>query len=255
MENFSRLFKFNPQNTLLVGVERECFLTVDDQIQPISALVLKHLGINGRFGYELSACQLEDRVGPCQLKDLKSQLLENEKIIALAEQQLKFKRSFTEVGPNSMPLDIYPDPNGRYAQLVKKMPPEVLLAACQVIGTHIHIGMPDHQTALAVYNKVIRHWPELCQMGDHSQGERLRIYKIVAPKFEPPKYQDWTEFHQQAVKNNFAHDPRSCWTLIRISVHGTIEFRMFGATTDLEKIVTWADQCHQLCFQAMTKSC
>ncbi len=251
MEEFLKLFSFRQEGAWQVGVERECYLTNNGAIKPLSPLVLAHLAKDGRFGYELSACQLEDRVGPCQLADLKNQLLQNEEDIKTAEKALCFQRLFLEVAPIDMPLDVFPDPTGRYQQIVKTMPQEVLLAACRVTGTHIHIGMPDHETALKVYNQVIAHWQELCQLGDGSQGQRLEIYKIVAPAPQPLPYADWADFHQKAIERKFDHDPRSCWTLIRISVHGTIEFRMFGPTRDLDKLVSWAQKCHQLCQQAL----
>ena len=130
---------------------------------------------------------------------------------------------------------------------------ETLLAACRVIGTHVHIGMPNHEMALRVYNNVISCVPILCHLGDHSNGERLQIYKVMAPNCVPVRYEDWDEFSTYARKNGFANDPRKCWHLIRISIHGTIEFRMFGVTRKLTEIVTWAKVCHRLCTQAAQK--
>lgn len=164
-----------------------------------------------------------------------------------AEKNLDFSRSFINVAPGDMPLDVYPDPTGRYQKIIAGMPRKVLLAACRIIGTHIHIGMPDHDTALRVYNRVISHTRQLSNLGDKSNGRRLEIYKIMAPNPDPPIYKTWEEFYQEAVSNGFASDPRSCWALIRISVHGTIEFRMFGGTDDIDLIAAWAKKCHGLC--------
>ncbi len=250
---FWERFKFNPQKSLMTGIERECILLDGKgKISPLSPKILNHLGSqNGKLGYELSACQLECRIGPCWLSELKEELLENEAIVREAERCLGFSRSFYEVAPDDMPLDIYPDPTGRYQRIVKNLPRRILLAACQIIATHVHIGMPDHLTALRVYNAVIPFLPELCQIGDHSSGKRLEIYKIMAPKYIPPPYNNWEDYYDLSVKDGFTNDPRSCWHLIRISVHGTIEFRMFGATDDQDKIVFWATRCHNLCQQAM----
>jgi len=253
MEDFLGRFNFRPEGAMLVGLERECFLTNSrGVIVPIAFEILQRLKQNGRFGYELSACQLEDRVGPCQLKDVREAILENEEEIRAVEGELDFQRLCYEVAPDNMPLDVYPDPTGRYQEIIKKMPQRVLLAACQVIATHVHIGMPDHETALRVYNQVIEHCDRLCQLGDGSNGRRLEIYKIVAPDFRPPAYRDWDEFYQEAQEKNFVDRPRDCWHIIRLSVHGTIEFRMFGATENLDKIINWATECHQLCEQALS---
>lgn len=252
LEEFLQCFQFSPVGSFLVGVERECFLTdKDGEIAPLSPQILLSLPDRARFGYELSACQLEDRVGPCELKDIKDALLRNEEDIGSVESKLGFKRLFCEVGPSDMPLDVYPDPTGRYQQIVKNLPPEILLAACRVIGTHIHIGMPNHETALKVYNQVIVHWERLCQLGDGSNGQRLEIYKMMAPDFRSPHYSSWQNFYEEAVSKGFVSDPRRCWHLIRLSVRGTIEFRMFGVTADLDKIVDWARICYHLCKQAV----
>lgn len=247
MKEFTERFKFNPENHGLIGVERECFLTRHGEIAPIAAQVLAVLTDRKRFGFELSACQLEDRIGPSKLDNILEELYLNEHVIKQAEANLDFGRLFTEVASKDMPLDIYPDPTGRYQEISRNLPREILLAACRVIGTHVHIGMKDKETALRIYNMVKNNLDELCDMGDQSGGERLRIYKEMAPDFNPPHYNSWSNYFDEAVKKKFVHDPRKCWHLIRISVHGTIEFRMFGATTDLDKIFCWAKKCHDLC--------
>lgn len=253
-EEFIDQFKFNPSRNLFVGIERECHLVNSDgNIVPIAVKVLDHLGFNrtgsnnGHFGYELSACQIEWRAGPCRLINLTDNLKRDENILKQAEEKLGFTRSFDEVAPEDMPLDVYPDPTGRYQEITKNMPRRVLSAACRVIATHIHIGMPNPKTALRAYNKVIEKIDYLCEIGDHSDGKRLEIYKIMAPNYLSPHYKSWSDFYDKAVHENFTEDPRSCWTLIRISKHGTIEFRMFGATEDLNEILYWACFCRKIC--------
>lgn len=247
ISEFEAQFSFNPINAGLVGVERETFLVRNGRPDPIAHQVLFLLPNRNRYGYELSACQLEDRVGPVDLSSLHGELHQNDMEIAAAAKELGFERSQYEVATDDMPLDIYPDPTGRYQSITKNMPRNTLLSACQVIGTHVHVGMPDCETAISVYNKVIPKLEELCRMGDGSCGRRLSIYKTMAPDFEPPHYDSWEHFHQTAIEKSFDLDPRKCWHLIRISKHGTIEFRMFGTTSELPRILTWATRCYELC--------
>lgn len=110
--------------------------------------------------------------------------------------------------------------------------------------------MPYYITAMRVYNNLIKHTDYLCELGDNSNGRRLEIYKIMAPDYFPRPYNDWIDYYSTALEKGFDDDPRSCWTLIRISKHGTIEFRMFGSSRDLSKIVFWARECHRLCLEA-----
>lgn len=250
MKAFRQLFNFDQSKTMFVGVERE-FFTIDSQgsIVPKAKLVLENA--NGSFGYELSACQVESRIGPCRLASLMAKLVEVDESLAVYFKLAGLNCGTYEVAPADIPLDVYPDPSRRYQEMVKRMPRETLLAACRVIGTHIHIGMPDHETALKVYNRVIEKCSMLCALGDGSSGERLKIYRTVAPDCDPRPYESWQEFHDYARAKGFDQDPRKCWNLIRISKHGTIEFRMFGATSSLEKIVNWAKLCHDLCQEAL----
>lgn len=81
MQEFLELFKFEPEKSMLTGIERECFLTNGQgKIAPIAHQTLQHLKKDNseQFGFELSACQLEDRVGPCKLSNLKKELITND---------------------------------------------------------------------------------------------------------------------------------------------------------------------------------
>lgn len=248
---FRARFRFRPEWAGLVSVERECFLTRGGRVVPIAPEVLAFTGINGRFGYELSACQLEDRVGPHRLSEIAEALSQNDELLKRAETELGFKRLFAEVGPEDVPLDVYPDPDGRYARITERLPVSILKAACRVAGIHVHIGMPDHETARLVFNAVINEWKRLLEIGDGSSGERFRLYQIMAPRFDPPSLSSWEGFHRVAVAEGFDCDPRQCYWLIRISPHGTIEFRTFGTTSDNKKTTAFATACRDLCSQAM----
>jgi len=260
LQEFKDRFRFNADKAGLVGIEREAFLadrtrTIVPQASSVLALWQKGADnghyIEGEFGYELSACQIESHSGPCRTRELEERLDATERRLNWVLAACGLQLLHTEVGPDDMPLDVFPDPEGRYARITKGMPRHVLLAACQVIGTHVHVGMPDHETALRVYNRVIPHCDELCAVGDGSSGRRLEIYRHVTPDADPKPYESWEEYYRIAQEKGFAEDPRRFWSLIRISVHGTIEFRMFGATASVSKVVDWADYCHTLCDRAL----
>ena len=281
IDTFKGLFKYDQSKIGYVGIERECFISewgsgtvgivpkAYEILSRIKAGTVRPTGSSGadawsgpgreytthevkpdEFGYELSACQIETRIGPCELADVHSEL-------TVVDVHLRcllgydYSPLHTEVGPANMPLDVYPDPTGRYQKITAHMPREVLLAACRVIGTHVHVGMKDHETALRVYNYTTRYFTDLCEIGNGSFGERLAIYRQMAPEYEPKPYKDWEAYYQVASAKGFADDPRKCWTLIRISTHGTIEFRMFGATDSIQRIVGWVQYCHALCARAL----
>ena len=258
MNNFMNLFHFDPTKALNIGIEQECFLTdINGNIKPLAEYVLSNLPKREQstpypqYCYELSACQLEYKVGPCTINLASEHLRHAEDELRQYENSLGFRRVHSEVGPDDISLDVYPDPLGRYQTMVKDMPHERLLSACRVIGTHIHIGMPNHSIALKTYNHVIKKYDWLCSKGNGSFGERLDIYRKVAPDCDPQPYENWSRFYMVACEKGFNLDPRRCWSLIRISKHGTIEFRMFGATSSIERVIKWANICHDLCAEVI----
>lgn len=272
LKSFMGRHSYRPELQGNVGVEREAFLT-DHQgrLVPKAHDVLATIETNGiptvsndgwvssvvweparegEFSYELSACQVETRIGPCTLTKLPRALHRSKERLDRVVAHHGLKLLHTEVGPVDMPLDVYPDPTGRYQEIVKRLSKRELLAGCRVIGTHVHVGMPDHETALKTYNYVIQHTDALCEAGNGSFGERLAIYRQMAPDFEPLHFSSWEGYHAYACQKGFEEDPRKCWSLIRMSVHGTIEFRMFGATRSISRIGEWAKKCHALCMEA-----
>ena len=255
MNDFMSKFHFDPRKAGYLGVERECFLANGTgRILPIAPKVLAALPVGNRFGYELSACQLEERTGPCpNLSAVLDQFDRNEEAMWKAEEQVGFSRLYREVAPEDMPLDVYPDPTGRYQQITANMPIERLRSACRVAAVHIHVGMPDHETALRVYNSVVPYTGKLILAGNRSRGERHRIYQGMAPNWMPVMHHNWQAFEAYAQRHGFHEDPRQCWHLIRISVHGTIEFRMFDTTHCLHTIKQWAAQCYTLCEDELTR--
>lgn len=260
MHQFARKFNYDPSRTGQVGIERECFLldhtgAIVPRAEPILLAYethwQRHTVLPLKLGYELSACQLETQIGPCTLTDAPHVLAACDHVLSRMEEQLDFRRSYVEVAPDDMPLDVYPDETGRYQKISERMPLEVLRAACQVIGTHVHVGMPNHETCLRVYNSVVENCETLCQLGDHSSGRRLALYRVVAPNCDPPRYDTWSAYYAYASEHGFANNPRNCWHLIRMSQYGTIEFRTFGATPDLNEVAEYARQCHALCLDAL----
>ncbi len=268
LQTFKDRFIFDSSKTGYLGVERECFI-VDQTglIVPKADALIQHIRTYGwptnlddkkrvdpgyTVGYELSNAQIELRTRPHpSAASLREELRLNDKNLTRSMSQMRLAPLHTEVGPEDMTLDVYPDPTGRYQSITRDMPRAVLLAACRVTGTHVHVGMKDHEMALHVYNYVTRHLTELCEVGNGSFGERLAIYRQMAPDYKPMPYESWDAYYQTALAKGFSEDPRQCWTLIRISVHGTIEFRMFGATDSIYRIITWAGRCLELCQEAM----
>ncbi|MCA9354737.1 MAG: hypothetical protein KC877_04420 [Candidatus Kaiserbacteria bacterium] len=252
-KEFLAKFTFKPERAFMVGVERECFLRqvgsgiIQDQAAAVHAL-MEASPYARHFSPELSACQYEYKTDPLAISDLGEQL---ELLEATLQQQLAeigLYGDFTEVAEETMPLTVYP--NSRYLKIVDTLPTEVLSAACRVAGTHVHVGMPNLATAIMIYNHIRDRVRQLRELGDHSNGARLRLYEVVAPQFDPPLVAGERGLYKLALERGFAQNPRDWWSEMRITIYGTIEFRSFGSTPSVPEIEKWARFCRQLCLDA-----
>lgn len=237
---FFAKFRFNSALRGAIGIEREYFL-VDEHgaITPRAEPFLKLA--NAEWTCELSACQVEHRTAPhLDRGELRDDLATGQRIGQELAGQLLCRLTTNEIAPYSMPLDVYP--TDRYRQIAASISEDRLRAACRVAGLHVHRGVGSLEEALEVHNAIARNIHRFAEMGDHSNGERLQLYKTMAPHWEPPIYQSAEHFFRIAQEQSFLEDPRSCYHLVRISAHGTVEVRAFGMTGDLNEIDGWIDE-------------
>ena len=239
LSQFLKQFNFQPQLAGYFGIEREYFLVGHaHRPNPRSPEFLKLIA-DPSWTYELSACQVEHRTKPLTDRALiRAELATAQKRGRKIARAMGLALEANEVGPASMPLDIYPD-DPRYAAIAKTIPAETLLAASRVTGVHIHYGVRDIDGALAVHNLFVEHLSCFIAAGDGSGGERIRLYKTMAKNWQPPHYRSPQHLFATALEQGFADNPRDCWHLIRITRHGTVELRMFGMTDDIDRILSW----------------
>ncbi len=247
------LINYNPSLRGHMGVEREFFLTQPNHLlawfdgthedgPPVPRSPDFLAAINDpAWTYELSACQVEHRTDPLfELADIRASLRSGIVRGSRTAESLGLRLSAIEVAPTEMPLVAYPN-DARYAGIVATLPPHVLAAACRVTGTHFHVGCASADEALAVHNALVPHLDRLTVLGDHSQGERIRLYKMMANNWQSPLYDSAEHFDAVAKEQGFADNLRNCWHLIRVSRHGTVELRMFGMTDDVDENVAWIE--------------
>jgi gamma-glutamyl:cysteine ligase YbdK (ATP-grasp superfamily) len=241
MEQFLSKFSFRPELAGYIGVEREFFLVDPESGDPVprSAEFLRRVRGDQSWTYELSACQVEHRTSPCG--DRKVLRAELDRGVATGREitdDMGLELSAMSVAPMDMPLDVYPDP--RYLKISAGLPEKVLRAACVVAGTHIHYGVRDLDHAIRVHNRLTAHLDELTDLGDKLNRARIRIYKVMAPVYQMMRYDSREHLFETAQLQGFEENPRNCWHFVRISVHGTVEVRVFGASDDADDVIAWA---------------
>ncbi|MFH1896274.1 MAG: hypothetical protein ABH814_02250 [bacterium] len=237
-EQFLGKFNFDPGKRGFLGVEIEWFLTQvgkPDQVVPLAPLFLN--GMGKAWGYELSACQVEYHTKPSREAPLRD-LQRGVKAGKERATQVRLELGGYELASESMPLDVYPH-DKRYAKIAAKLPEHVLRAACRVAGTHIHVGVKSIEEAIAVHNRLTAQLQLFLNMGDHSQGERVRLYKVMAPNCVGPYYENPKHFYRVAKEQGFLANPRDCYHLVRINPVGTVEVRAFGSTLNVDEIALW----------------
>ena len=238
-EQFFAHFNFRPELRFALGLEHEAFLT-DGNDRPVPQAPTFLEGLGPDWGPELSACQVEFHpANPMRsigdlVQGFKAALVLGKK----RARAIGLEYLTQEVAPADMPFDVYP--LDRYRRIVGRISRQQFEAACRVASTQLHIGVGSLTEAIAVYNHLVARLDELVELGDESEGRRLELYKVMAVNWQPPVYESTSHFFKVACEQGFAEDPRSCYHLVRISRHGSVELRMFDATEDVSKLTEWA---------------
>lgn len=240
-----------------IGVERERFIISETSRKIVNAInillpevrknaVRKGLPEN-LFGYEFFAGQIEDRTPVCDsLSELQKALDANDRILYESAGNVGLSFYFSEfVEENEIEtLEVNPF-DERHQRIWETIPQERRLAASRVIATHVHIGVSPIE-ALKLFSVCSRDVISmLALIGDHSDGKRMAAYKAMAqidgclPKF--CTFEDLLAY----IENHGGE--KNVWDLVRYKPSTkTMEFRMFGSTPKVEKVIEYAKTCLQL---------
>jgi glutamate---cysteine ligase / carboxylate-amine ligase len=227
--------KFGSSTPLTMGVEEElllidgdCGLLADGQD------VLDRIGSEHRAGVstEIFATQIELKTGVC--------LDAEQAVRELAE----VRRAIASTGARLMGSGVYPGEAGE-PELVEKARYESVkkdlasLLATPPCGLHVHVGMPDPETAVAVANAMRHHLPLLAALTANSpfrdgadtglasaRAAAVRSY----PRFELPRafrdYEDFVRVADQLIAAAGVSDYTYIWWDVRPHPNlGTVEVR------------------------------
>jgi carboxylate-amine ligase len=227
--------RFGSSTPLTIGVEEELLL-VDDEC----GLVADGQGVLERIApehcdsvsTEIFATQIELKTGVC--------LDAGQAARELAE----VRRAIVATGARLMGSGVYPGEAGEPA-LVEKARYETVkkdlasLLATPPCGLHVHVGMPDPETAVAVANAMRHHLPLLAALTANSpfrdgadtglasaRAAAVRSY----PRFELPRafrdYEDFVRVADQLIAAAGVSDYTYIWWDVRPHPNlGTVEVR------------------------------
>ena len=140
----------------------------------------------------------------------------------------------------------------RYQGLVEEL--RWVAEQVAIFGLHVHVGMPDGETAVAVANALRTHVPELLALSANSPFWQARETGLAStrsvvfdgmprtglpPLF--PSFADFAELVESGTKAGFFDDYTYIWWDVRPHPKlGTVELRSFDAQTRIESVAALA---------------
>jgi carboxylate-amine ligase len=227
--------KFGCTMPLTIGVEEELLL-VDEANALVAGgeEVMEQIGAEHRksVSTEIFATQIEMKTGVCMDAG------------QAARELAEVRRAIVATGARLLGSGLYPGDSGepalvekaRYVPVKKDL---VSLLATPPCGLHVHVGMPDPETAVAVANAMRHHLPLLAALAANSpfrdgadtglasaRAAAVRSY----PRFELPRafrdYEDFLRVADQLMTAAGASDYTYIWWDVRPHPNlGTVEVR------------------------------
>ena len=235
-----------------VGVEEELELVdaTTYELTPIAADVLARIGLpEGRVGHEAYAAQIELRSPPCaDAGELRLALGENRAAAGAVDATL--------MGTGLHPTDTWHGSdivdNPRYAEVAESM--RDLFGRTPEAALHIHVGMPDPETTIQVFNGLRRHLPLLIGLAANSPwwfgrdsglaSARWALVRSYPGRGIPPAFDSWDHYEEHLRRLEAAGGP-SDYTLVWWDIRphprfGTVEVRELDAQASLDDAVALA---------------
>jgi carboxylate-amine ligase len=154
--------------------------------------------------------------------------------------------------------DVIHVPLERYESIHREM--RGLVARTPTAAVHVHVGMPDAETAIRVFNGLRAHLPLLQALAAHSPfwhgqdsglaSARALMFRAFPRSTIPPAFADWAEYEALVawcLETAEVEDYTYLWWDIRPSPNlGTVEVRAMDAQSRLETVAGLAALIHAL---------
>jgi carboxylate-amine ligase len=238
---------FGSERPFSVGVEEELFLVdpVTGRQTNASAAVQKRLGpLEGQVERELHACQVELITDVCSTA--------GEAVETLGG----LRRAVIETGAGLIGSGTHPSATEGRSEITDKERYERIrdllgdAVATPVAGLHIHVGMPDAETAIKVFNGMRHHLPLLQALAANSPFRHGRDTGLASarevtirgwPRSGVPRamrdYEDFQEMTQLLARA--ADVPDYTWFWWKMRPHprlGTVEIRALDVQCTLQDL-------------------
>jgi carboxylate-amine ligase len=254
--------EFGSGKPFTVGVEEELFLVdpVTGRQVNASAAVQERLGpVDGTVERELHACHVELITDVCHSAGEAIGMLDG------------LRRAVVATGAGLLGSGTHPSAaegeaeitdKGRYERIRELLGDAV---ATPVGGMHIHVGMPDAETAIRVFNGLRRHLPLLQALAANSPYRHGRDTGLASarevtirgwPRSGVPRaMRDFADFNEMtALLARAADVPDYTWFWWKMRPHprlGTVEIRALDVQSSLEDVAGLVALVHCLARHAV----
>lgn len=255
------MLPFTSSAPLTLGVELELQLIEPESgdLAPSAQLLLARLPNQERIKPELFKSIIEINTGICKTVPQARRDLER----SLAQMRAIAGDLGVEImSAGSHPFARYEErqlyPSERYEAMMDRH--RWLLRRMQIYGLHIHIGMPDGETAMAVINGWLRYMPHMLALSASSpfwEGRdtglascRTSIFEALPISGVPCLFDDWAHFSRyfdKAIASQSIRGIKDIWWDIRPHPDfGTIELRICDAPATLRELAAVVALAHAL---------
>ncbi|MEM9606591.1 MAG: glutamate--cysteine ligase [Actinomycetota bacterium] len=253
-----------------IGVELELMLVDREtgQLANTASKLLDEMGVGHPDGvhpkakHELFECTVEIITGVCDGPDAAREDLQAtlDELIDVAD-----RHGYDVISAGSHPFGLVTEqvvsPAQRYADLIEEM--QWAARRLLIFGTHVHVGVSDGETAIAVANELQRHLPLLLALSASSPyfenadtglaSARTKVFESLPTAGLPPQLDGWSDFEafmRTLLEAECISSIREVWWDIRPHPdYGTVELRMCDAVGTLDEAATLATIAQALVVQ------
>ena len=244
-----------------VGLEEELLLVDPDSfgLAPDAARILTRLDAGDNAGHEAYAAEIELRSDPATTA------------VAAAEQLAALRARARGAGATLLGVGVHPTaPYGdavlvdedRYRVVDEEM--RGIIRRTPECALHVHVGMPDEETAVAVFNRLRSYVPLLQALAANSPwwfgidsrlaSSRAAVVSAYPGRGIPRPFRgagDWQETVGRVMAAGDLRDYTFLWWDLRIHPrHGTVELRELDAQSSIEDVAALAALARSLAVEA-----
>ncbi len=244
--------------TFTIGIEEE-FQTVDPVSRELRSHVSGHMIEEGKLllseqiKMEMHQSVVEVGTNVCKtIQEARSEVVKLRKAII----DLANKRGLRIVAASTHPFSDWKEQeiteHDRYKEIVENMGD--VARANLIFGLHVHIGMPDNETCIALLNQIRYFLPHILALTTSSpfwlgrntglSSFRTRIFQRFPRTDLPPIFDSWSDFEDYVnllVKTQCIDNGKKIWWDARPHPNfGTLEIRICDLPTRVDETIAIA---------------